>query len=201
MGALRSILKNKVKEWRHSWELNRYGRFTKAAYFRKLGAQVGENCAIIPDSLGTEPWLVKIGDHVTIATGVKFITHDGATWIFREEYPNLQGFGTIIIDDNCVIGEHAILMPNTHIGANSIVGAGSVVMGDVPPNSIVMGVPARVMSNTTLYKDKCLERWEKQRPADVTFAEGETWWNSPHAGENALKLRRHLTRYFWEKPE
>jgi len=200
MGALRSILCTKWREWRLSWELHKYGRFTRAEYFRKLGACVGENCAIIPDSLGTEPWLVRIGNHVTIATGVKFLTHDGATWIFRQETPNLQGFGTIIIDDNCVIGENAVLMPNIHIGSGSIVGANSVVMTDVHPDSIVMGVPARVLSTTASYKERTHERWQRQQPPDVTFAEGETWWHSPRAEENARKLRRHLTWYFWERP-
>ena len=44
--------------------------------------------------------------------GVKFITHDGAVWIFRQEVPDLQVFGPIIIEDNCVIGRGAILFAN-----------------------------------------------------------------------------------------
>lgn len=174
----------------------RYDRFTIAEFFRKQGAQVGENCSIIPRSLGTEPYLVKIGDHVTIAAGVTFITHDGAPWIFRDEIPDLQVFGPIVIEDNCVIGQNAILFPNIRIGRNSIVGAGSIVISDVPPETIVIGVPARSFGSVAKYKEKCVERWSVQKPAGIKIDKGENWWNSKHFSENREKLKRHLLQLF-----
>lgn len=176
-----------------------YDRFTIVDFLRRQGAQIGDNCSIIPGTLGTEPYLIKIGNHVAIATGVKFITHDGGVWIFRDEIPDLQVFGPIIIEDNCVIGENAVLFPNVRIGPNSIVGAGSVVINDVPPDTIVMGVPARPFGSVSKYKEKCIERWKEQCPPDITLEEGANWWNSRHFQENREKLKRHLVRLF--KPE
>ncbi|GAI46775.1 unnamed protein product, partial [marine sediment metagenome] len=127
---------------------------------------IGENCDILVSSLGTEPYLVRIGNHVFISPGVVFHTHDGGVWIFREEVPDIRVFGPIIIEDNCIIGQGAILLPNIRIGRNSIVGAGSVVISDVPPNSIVMGVPARAISSIHKYKERCITRWKEQKPPE-----------------------------------
>jgi acetyltransferase-like isoleucine patch superfamily enzyme len=49
------------------------------------------------------------------------------------------------IGERCQIGAHSIIMPGVTIGDGSVVAAGSVVMRDVPPGSLVFGNPARVM--------------------------------------------------------
>lgn len=193
------MIKSIIQKIKNFLELRKYNRLTIAEYFRKQGAQIGEGCSIVPTRLGTEPYLVKIGNHVTIALGVWFITHDGGTWLFRKEVPDLQAFGPIIIEDNCVIGANAILFSNIRIGKNSIVGAGSVVITDVPPDTIVMGIPARPFGSVAKYKEKCIERWEMQKPPDVIIEEGETWWTSRHFDENRNKLRGHLLKVFKEE--
>jgi len=178
------------------FKAKRYDRFTVAESFREQGAQIGEGCSIITTNLGTEPYLVKIGNHVTIAQGVTFMTHDGGPWLFRDEIPDLQVFGPIVIEDNCVIGQNAILFPNIRIGKNSIVGAASVVISDVPPNTIVMGVPARAFGSVLKYKEKCVERWAAQRPPGCVIDPGENWWNSKHFEENRRNLKKHLLELF-----
>lgn len=190
------MLSGLIKRIRKSLKMRKYDRFTIAEYFREQGAQIGEGCSIIPRFLGAEPYLVRIGNHVTVAAGVVFITHDGGCWVFREEIPDLQVFGPIIIEDNCVIGQNAVLFPNIRIGTNSIVGAGSVVISDVPPNTVVMGVPARPFGSISKYKEKCLEKWTAQKPPDVVLAPGETWWNSPRIGQHRKKLKEHLMNIF-----
>ena len=171
----------------------RYSNGTVAEHFRKQGVQIGENCDIVPSSLGTEPYLVSIGNHVFISKGVVFHTHDGGVWIFREKVPDIRVYGTITIEDNCIIGNNAQLLPNIRIGRNSIVGAGSVVISDVPPNSIVMGVPARVISSIPKYEERCIAKWKEQKPPDLHSEEGIEWWCFK---ENQQKLRRHLTNLF-----
>jgi len=177
-------------------DLNRYNPTTIAEYLRKQGSTIGEGCVIVPTNLGAEPYLVRIGNHVTIAQGVKFETHDGGVWIFREELPDFQVFGPIVIEDNVVIGQNAILFPNIRIGRNSIVGAGSVVITDVPPDTICMGVPARPFGSISKYREKSIERWQAQRPPDILIEDGDTWWNSKHFPANREKLRRHLLELF-----
>jgi acetyltransferase-like isoleucine patch superfamily enzyme len=188
-----------VARLRAAYELRKYSPVTIAEYLRRQGSQIGEGCFIVPTSLGTEPYLVKIGNHVAIAYGVTFSTHDGAAWIFRDQVPDTQVFGPIVIEDNCIIGSNAILLPNIRIGRNSVVGAGSVVISDVPPNSVVVGVPARPLGSVDKYREKCLERWKAQRPPDAILEPGETWWNSKHFSENREKLKRHLMQLFREQ--
>jgi acetyltransferase-like isoleucine patch superfamily enzyme len=188
-----------VARLRASYELRKYSPVTIAEYLRRQGSQIGEGCFIVPTSLGTEPYLVKIGNHVAIAYGVTFSTHDGAAWIFRDQVPDTQVFGPIVIEDNCIIGSNVILLPNIRIGRNSVVGAGSVVISDVPPNSVVVGVPARPLGSVDKYREKCLERWKAQRPPDAILEPGETWWNSKHFSENREKLKRHLMQLFREQ--
>jgi acetyltransferase-like isoleucine patch superfamily enzyme len=177
-------------------EKRKYTPNTRAEYLRKLGAQVGEGCFIIPTEVGTEPYLVKIGNHVAIAEQVSFMTHDGAVWVFRDEVPDLQVFGPIVIEDNCIIGRDVVLCPNIRIGPNSVVGAGSVVISDVPPNTLVMGVPARVWGSLDKYREKCLQRWAEQRPPDTEIEPGETWWSSRHHPANRQRLEKHLLALF-----
>ena len=107
--------------------------------------------------------------------------------MFRKEIPDIQVFGSIIIDDNCVIGENAILLPNIRIGKNSIVGAWSVVISDIPPDSIAMGVPARVWSAIEKYREKCIEKWKVKKPLDITVEKGATWWNFRHNAVNSTR--------------
>jgi acetyltransferase-like isoleucine patch superfamily enzyme len=190
------VAANLYRHIRRQLELRRYTPYTIAEYFRKQGARIGEGCYIVPTELSTEPYLVRIGNRVAIASGVSLITHDGGAFMFRNEVPDLQTFGPIVIEDNCMVGQHAVIFPGVRIGPNSIVGAGSVVVNDVPPNSIVMGVPARPFGSLEKYREKCLERWRAQRPPDVVIEPGATWWSSRHFPENRAKLRAHLLKLF-----
>jgi acetyltransferase-like isoleucine patch superfamily enzyme len=48
---------------------------------------------------------------VTISQDVTFINHDGGVWVFRNEFPELDVFGTIVIEDNCFIGANTTICP------------------------------------------------------------------------------------------
>ena len=51
----------------------------------------------------------------------------------------------VVIEDDCWIASHSVILAGVTVGRGSIVAAGSVVTTDVPPYSIVAGVPARVI--------------------------------------------------------
>jgi len=129
--------------------------------YLRAGLRMGKDVRIIgKPTCGSAPYLISIGNHVTISAEVSFITHDGATWVFRHlpEYRGLQRVGPIEIKDNCFIGTRAILMPGISIGPNSVVGAGAVVTRSVPPNTVVAGSPARVISSTEAFIKRSLPR-------------------------------------------
>lgn len=137
---------------------------SKIEYLRLLGARIGERCSIYtdPHNFGTEPWLVEIGDGVTLGQGVQLITHDGTSRIFRDRLPGMSPFGnrfgTIVIRDHCFIGNNAILLPGVEIGPDSAVGAGSVVTRSVPPRTIVAGNPARPIKTLDEYVESYRQR-------------------------------------------
>jgi acetyltransferase-like isoleucine patch superfamily enzyme len=132
----------------------------KAIYLRKQGARIGSGCDLITavSNFGSEPYLIRLGNKVTVTAGVRFITHDGSTRVFRAKFPEMSVwgnvFGPIIIDDGCFIGINAILLPGTTIGAHSIVGAGAVVKGTFPDSSVIAGVPAKRLFSVDEYVEK-----------------------------------------------
>jgi len=165
-----------------------YNEKTIYKYYRKRGAQIGEGCYIYPKYLGT-PYLVRLGNNVWISQGVIFHNHDGGTWVLRDKYPHIDAWGPIIIEDNCLIGANVQLLPNIRIGRNSIVGANSVVISDIPPYSIVMGVPARPISSFSRYEERTLARWKEQSPPGVNTSV-KNWLQLPG---NEKKFRKHIT--------
>jgi acetyltransferase-like isoleucine patch superfamily enzyme len=123
---------------------------------KRYGVRVGVGCRFIgttPSSFSTEPFLIKIGNHVSM-TRPRFITHDGSVWVYRDRFPDIELFGTITIGNNCFIGEGVIILPNTTIGDNCIIGAGSIVKGTFPSDSVIAGCPSRVISSINEYFSK-----------------------------------------------
>jgi acetyltransferase-like isoleucine patch superfamily enzyme len=123
---------------------------------RASGVQVGERCRIYSSNFSTEPFLVTLGDDVCVAGGVSFLTHDGAARLLAKRRPGLQKVGRITVGDGCFIGQNAIIMPGTSIGSNCIIGAGAVVSGAIPANSLVSGNPARVVGRASLYLERLI---------------------------------------------
>jgi len=123
-------------------------------YARSIGVRVGQDCRILCDpvgAFGSEPFLVTLGNHVTVTGGVRFVTHDGGVWIFRQEHPDIDLFGPIVVGDNTFIGVGAIIMPGVTIGSNCVIGAGSVVTRNVPSDTVAVGTPARAIKTTDEY--------------------------------------------------
>lgn len=102
----------------------------------------------------TEPWIITLGKNVHITNGVKFITHDGGTLIFRKEVPDLEITKPIVIGDDVYIGNDVVILPGVTVGNRVIIGAGAIVSKDIPDNSVVVGVPARVVKTADEYLEK-----------------------------------------------
>lgn len=129
----------------------------RADFFRAEGAKIGRGCRILTTNLGSEPYLISIGDETLVAPDVVFVTHDAGTWVFRKEHPKARRLGRVTVGSRCFIGTRAILLPGVKVGDRSIVAAGAVVSRDVPPGTVVAGVPARVLGTTEDYMRRTLE--------------------------------------------
>ncbi len=122
----------------------KYGNFK-----RKLnknvsnGLRLGKNVTIMPKvSIDDKyPYLISIGDNCSLSNGVLILAHDATTFKFTGGYSKIA---KVEIKDNVYIGQNSIILPGVTIGPNVLVAAGSVVNKNIPPNSCVAGVPARV---------------------------------------------------------
>jgi acetyltransferase-like isoleucine patch superfamily enzyme len=133
------------------------GDETKIGAFVEIqkNASVGKRCKISSHTFICEG--VTIEDNVFIGHGVNFV---------NDSYPRATASGgslqtesdwkveCTVIKQGASIGSGATILSNISIGENAIVGAGSVVTKDVPPNSIVAGNPARVLR----YIEQSVER-------------------------------------------
>lgn len=140
------------------------------AFHRRRGVVFGAHVALLdasPQTFGSEPYLVDIGDHVTISQGVRFITHDGGLRVIRDEHPGAYYYAPIRVGARAFIGAHAILLPGATVGECTVVGAGAVVAGDLPAGYVCAGVPARPL--------KTVEQYAYSRRAD--------WVDTSHLSE------------------
>jgi len=128
-------------------------------FWQKTCVEMGEGTyanpgMIVTDDYTTGECLLSIGDRVSIAPGVFFIAYSYpnnsdvlqahpyvATRLIRRE--------KIVVEDDAWIGAHVTILPGVRIGRCSIIGAGAVVIEDVPPYTIVVGVPAKIIRNIT----------------------------------------------------
>lgn len=104
------------------------------------------NCTFLdvsPITLGNG---VFIGANVTLATpNHPFLAEERLNANYPDGYHDLEYSAPITINDGCWICSSATICGGVTIGENSIVAAGSLVLRDVPANSIVAGVPAKVI--------------------------------------------------------
>lgn len=84
---------------------------------------------------------IDIGDSTMIASDVVITDSDWHGIYDRTDYVATPK--PVKINKNVWIGERSIILKGTQIGENSIIGAGSVVHGDIPPNSVYAGNPAK----------------------------------------------------------
>lgn len=124
-------------------------------YARTLGVNMGRNCHVYGKvSWGTEPWIITLGNNVHVTSECRFVTHDGATLLFRSQEPTLELTRPIVIGNDVYIGARSIIMGGVTIGDKVIIGAGTVVTHDIPDNSVAVGVPARVIKTADEYFEK-----------------------------------------------
>jgi len=104
---------------------------------------------------------IRIEENVTISIGVTILVHDHSITDVLLRYGNQKLKNSYVLREvhlkrNCFIGANTTILPGTTIGENSIVGAGSVVKGNIPDNVVVGGNPCRVLFSVQDYYNKIL---------------------------------------------
>lgn len=130
-------------------------RKTQLEYLKENGLKVGKECYIWNEN-GIDalfPFLIEIGDFVTISTDVKILAHDNSTY-----KQNLHTkIGRVWIGNRVFIGNGTTILPNVRIGDNVIIGANSLVSKNLTSDGVYAGNPARYICSIKDYKQKHLE--------------------------------------------
>ncbi len=108
------------------------------------GTWIGAFCVI--DASGG----LSIGEGCDIASGVHIYTHSSALRCVSGRQYETVDRAPVTIGNRVFIGANAVINKGVSIGDESIVAAGSVVTKDVPPRTVVAGVPARVTGTVDL---------------------------------------------------
>ncbi|SJM29740.1 acyltransferase [Mesorhizobium delmotii] len=134
-------------------------------YLRRIGINISGHPRYISSSVyfdGADYSKIHLGDNVTISREVMFLTHDYSITTALASIGKMipRGPGEVfILDDivigrNCFIGARASVLPGARVGDNVVIGAGSVVKGNIADGSIVAGNPARTIALTAEWVEK-----------------------------------------------
>lgn len=152
----RGVLKYKVKKYFFPSRItsNEY-----VLYLKNQGIEIGKGTHFFdPQStiIDTQrPWMLNIGEYCKITSGVVILCHDYSRSVLRRKYGEVIGEAReTYIGNNVFIGMRTTVCMGSTIGDNVIIGAGSVVSGEVPSNTVYAGVPARFVCTLDDYYQK-----------------------------------------------
>lgn len=121
------------------------GDGTRIGSFCDIGRDVviGKNCII--QAHVTISNKCKLGDNIFIGPNSSLL---------NDKFPHSRCLTPSIVKDNVVIGGCVTILPNVTVNENSVVAAGSVVTKDVPPETVVHGIPAKTLMTRKEYETK-----------------------------------------------
>jgi maltose O-acetyltransferase len=133
----------------------RVGQTPDIASLQADGLRIGHNVKVGRGAI-LDPqhcWLIDIEDDVLIAFGVTILAHDAST-------KRLMGYTRVArtrIRHKAYLGARSVILAGVTVGERAVVGAGSVVRQDVPPDTMVAGNPARAIGGSEEYRKRHLD--------------------------------------------
>jgi len=149
-------------------EKAKIGKNVRIWHFAYVGdnTEIGDNVKI--GSLAHVDYNVKIGENTMIEGMVyipplsrigKNVFIGPAAALTNDPYPASKKMIGVTIEDGAVIGSRAVIKAGVTVGRNSVVAMGAVVTKDVPPDKVVVGIPAKIKYSREEY-DKKKKKWE-----------------------------------------
>ncbi len=170
LGSIYKILRGDMKKkWKRVLPNNELlsNRWEKAEFIKaKKGASIYDNSYIFGNvKIGRNTWVgpftildgsgggILVGDNCSISSGVHIYTHNTVKWALtggKAEYEKKS----VKIGNYCYIGPYSIITMGSSIGKCCVIGAHSLVNSKIPPYSIVMGIPGKVVGNIKIHGKK-----------------------------------------------
>lgn len=147
--------------WHTAWMFILPNKRLRRAYLckHKVFGCFGEHSFLQNKVIPLYSQLIRIHNNVMVGKKVEFVTHDVVFAMLNNMQKDVwvcEKVGCIEVHDNVFIGANSTVLYGVSIGPNAIVAAGSVVTKDVPPNSVVAGVPAKVIGTFDQVMEKAL---------------------------------------------
>jgi acetyltransferase-like isoleucine patch superfamily enzyme len=106
---------------------------------------------------------ITLGDRLVVSMNVHFLTHDysfttALIAVNKTPKTDIGILRNIVVGNNVFIGMNTLILPGTTIGDNVIIGAGSVVRGNIKSNSICSGNPAVIIGDIAEFAEKAINR-------------------------------------------
>lgn len=174
----------KIEQLIQRYILGRSPEQIELSYLLKKGLKIGKNTTINSGfSIDSAwPWLISIGDDVTISTNVTILAHDASTNIVRQS----TKLGKVTIGSNVFVGTRATILCGISVGDNVVIGAGSVVTCNLPANGVYAGNPARRICSIEDFRNK----YQKLRAESSDFSQIHPWnqWENATEAEKQQML-------------
>ena len=194
-----SIIKGIIKRLLYP---NKYSNDSYIKYLVRGGSEVGEGTYFYnPEQSPVDDTslpFIHIGSYCRVTSGVRILAHDYSYAVLRKTHHEMiRKTAHTYIGNNVFIGLNSIILMNTTIEDNVIIGAGSVVSGRIPSNTVVAGNPAKIIMSLDDYykklktkqieyavewyqhqKSKCMQNKE---PPEQTMGWFVTLWKSKNA--------------------
>lgn len=143
------------KRW-HRWLAMYYpDAHIRKLFWQKTCVEMGEGTfgsvgMVVSDDYTSGECLISLGKRISMGPGVMFnpcSAPNNSMLMQKHSYvkQHLIQRAKIVVDDDVWIGAGVIILPGVSVGRGAIIGAGAVVIKDVPPFSIIAGVPARII--------------------------------------------------------
>lgn len=168
--------------------LNQVRREKRWAHLRAQGMNLGSD-VWLPDSTWIDPdycHLITIGNHCGFGADCMILAHDAQI----DEFLDAARIGRVVINESCHIGARTVILPGVELGPRTFVGANSTVSRSLPPDTVCVGHPAKVICTL----DEYLAKHRKKISESSTFAYERTA-PSPELRERMILATKNRDAY------